>query len=207
MLLVVKPAKLRVVGLRNAFLLKFNMHASTGSSTFNGVMPTSMTTANDLAIRRALEGTGVEFIDTEGGQVGIGTVGGTSLACPMFSAMWAITTQAAGAWLGQAAPLLYTLPSDAITDVLAVQGPNNVTGVIHQPPLPPTVETADDLAAPLGNTTDYVSALYNGTSTRWYVLTFGTDSSLTTGPGWDNVTGLGTPNGANFVSAVSAAIK
>jgi hypothetical protein len=50
-----------------------------------------------------------------------------------------------------------------------------------------------------------VSALYNGTSTKWYVLTFGTDTSLTTGPGWDNVTGLGTPNGANFVSAVAAA--
>jgi hypothetical protein len=57
----------------------------------------------------------------------------------------------------------------------------------------------------LGNTTEYVSALFNGTSTRWYVLTFGTDSSLTTGPGWDNVTGLGTPNGANFVTAVAAA--
>ncbi len=174
--------------------------------SFQSSLPGSFRLEPDIAFL-ADPDTGVEFIDTEGGQVGIGTVGGTSLACPMFSAMWAITTQAAGAWLGQAAPLLYTLPSDAITDVLAVQGPNNVTGVIHQPPLPPTVETADDLAAPLGNTTDYVSALYNGTSTRWYVLTFGTDSSLTTGPGWDNVTGLGTPNGANFVSAVSAAIK
>jgi hypothetical protein len=44
--------------------------------------------------------------------------------------------------------------------------------------------------------------LFQGFSTQWDVLTFGTDSSLTTGPGWDNVTGLGTPNGANFVTAV-----
>jgi subtilase family serine protease len=151
--------------------------------------------------------TGGEVIVTEGGITSIGVVGGTSLACPMFSAMWAISTQAAGTWLGQAAPLLYTLPADAITDVTAVAGSANVTGTIFQPPNPPITESADDLAAPLGNTIDYVSALYNGTSTRWYVLTFGTDSSLTTGPGWDNVTGLGTPNGANFVSAVSAAVK
>jgi hypothetical protein len=53
--------------------------------------------------------------------------------------------------------------------------------------------------------TDFVGALYNGTSTRWYAISFGTDSSLTTGPGWDNVTGLGTPNGASFIAAVVAA--
>jgi PAS domain S-box-containing protein len=55
------------------------------------------------------------------------------------------------------------------------------------------------------------SVLDDGLSTRWYVLTFGTDSSLTTGPGWDNVTGLGTPNGAtfvgNFVSATAPVKK
>jgi subtilase family serine protease len=151
--------------------------------------------------------TGVEIVITDptSGNPGVEVVGGTSLACPMFSALWAITTQAAGGWLGQAAPLLYTLPPDAITDVLAVTGPDNVTGVIKNPPNAPIIESADSLAAPLGNTTEYVSTLFNGASTRWYVLTFGTDTSLTTGPGWDNVTGLGTPNGANFVSAIVGA--
>lgn len=149
--------------------------------------------------------TGAEFIDTEGGQTFIGVVGGTSLACPMFSGMWAITTQAAGTWLGQAAPLLYSLPASAITDVAAVNGPNNVSGIINQPPNPPVYESPDMLAFPLENTTEYVSLLYNGTSTRWYAISFGTDSSLTTGPGWDNVTGLGTPNGASFVTAVVGA--
>jgi hypothetical protein len=48
--------------------------------------------------------------------------------------------------------------------------------------------------------------MYNSPfSTRWFVLTFGTDTSLTTAPGWDNVTGLGTPNGLKFVQAVVAA--
>jgi subtilase family serine protease len=148
--------------------------------------------------------TGVEIVITEPGskEASLGIAGGTSLACPMFSALWAISTQAAGTWLGQAAPILYSLPADAITDVVAANGPANVTGIIHSPPYAPVVETADELAAPLGNTTQYVSMLFQGFSTQWDVLTFGTDSSLTTGPGWDNVTGLGTPNGANFVTAV-----
>ncbi len=63
--------------------------------------------------------------------------------------------------------------------------------------------TADQLAAPLQNTTQYYSAVYNSPlSTRWFVLTFGTDSSLVTAPGWDNVTGVGTPNGQAFVNAL-----
>jgi|HubBroStandDraft_6_1064221.scaffolds.fasta_scaffold10219_3 subtilase family serine protease len=155
--------------------------------------------------------TGVEIVITPDGIAGdpqeVGVIGGTSLACPMFSAMWAIANQAAGVPLGQAAPLLYGLPSGAITDVTDVNSPSNVSGTIYSPPNPPTPESASDLAQPLGNTTDFVSAFYNGTSTRWYVLTFGTDSSLTTSAGWDNVTGLGTPNGLTFVQDVVAATQ
>jgi subtilase family serine protease len=147
--------------------------------------------------------TGGEVVDTENGTQSVGVVGGTSLACPMFSAMWAIATQAAGEWLGQAAPLLYALPSDAFADVVALDGPDNVTGWTDLPPDPPVNYSAADLVAPLENTTDFVSLLYQGTTTRWYALGFGTDTSLTTGPGWDNVTGLGTPNGASFVNAIA----
>ncbi len=149
--------------------------------------------------------TGVEVVLTEGGQQSIGIVGGTSLATPIFSGMWAVTTQAAGTWLGAAAPLLYTLPADAITDVLAVSGPKNVSGFTDSPPLPPTDFSAAALAAPLQNPVDqvdFMSLMYQGTTSRWYALMFGTDSSLNAGPGWDNVTGLGTPNGANFVNAI-----
>jgi subtilase family serine protease len=149
--------------------------------------------------------TGVEVIDTEGGQTFIAVVGGTSLASPTFSGVWAISTQAAGTWLGQAAPILYGLPASAITDILAVNGPDNVSGSTHTPPAPPVNYSSAELLAPVQNSTDFIGALYNGTSTRWYAISFGTDSSLTTGPGWDNVTGLGTPNGASFVSAVAAA--
>jgi subtilase family serine protease len=174
--------------------------------SYQGSLPGSWRLVPDIGfLADPFTGAEVVITDPSSGQPGIEVVGGTSLACPMFSALWAISTQAAGTWLGQAAPILYTLPADAITDIVAANGPDNVSGTIHQPPNPPVYESPDDLAAPLGNTTDYVSTLFNGTSTRWYVLTFGTDSSLTTGPGWDNVTGLGTPNGANFVTAVAAA--
>ena len=40
----------------------------------------------------------------------------------------------------------------------------------------------------------------------WYVLTFGTDSSIAAAPGWDDATGLGTPNGMAFINAVVGAV-
>jgi subtilase family serine protease len=136
--------------------------------------------------------------------------GGTSLACPMFSAVWAIANQAAGGGpIGQAAPILYELSDDAITDVNVkpVDTLLNVTGLIIDPPKT-TFESAADLAQPLENTKRFVSALFqSSSSTRWDVFTFGTDTSLTTGPGWDNVTGLGTPNGTAFINQVVKAVK
>lgn len=153
--------------------------------------------------------------------------GGTSLSSPMFTAFWAIANQAAGGGpIGEAAPTLYELDGDAITDVNLTPQDTllNVTGIINNPPSPPMFESADDLAGPgdegcttalVGNdevpitcapaktTTFYVSALFqSSSSTRWDVFTFGTDSSLSTNPGWDNVTGLGTPNGESFIEGV-----
>ncbi len=143
--------------------------------------------------------TGVEFIQTIDGQLSVGTIGGTSLSCPMFSGVMAIAAQKAGHGLGQAAALVYDLPAGAVTDIVPVGSPTNPTGVIDG-----NAVSADDLAEPLENTTTYYSALYNSPfSTRWFVITFGTDSSLTTDVGWDNVTGVGVPNGANFINAIA----
>ncbi len=135
--------------------------------------------------------------------------GGTSLSCPMFSALWAIANQAAGGGpIGQAAPVLYQLHGDAINDVTAVSSPFNVTGVSLNPPSLPVFESAAFLAQPLENTKKFLSTLFQSpASTRWDVFTFGTDSSLTVGNGWDNVTGLGTPNGAEFIGDVVDAVE
>ena len=158
--------------------------------------------------------TGVEIIVSPDGNPVDGTfvevIGGTSLACPMFSAFWAIANQASGGGpIGQAAPILYELPGSAITDVniSPVSTLLNVTGLIVDPPHAPTFESAAALVEPLQNTKLFVSALFQSNSTAWAVFSFGTDSSLTTGPGWDNVTGLGTPNGAPFVDSVVKAVQ
>ena len=147
--------------------------------------------------------TGTEIIITLDNQLLVGVVGGTSLSTPMFSGVMAIAAQKNGhLGLGQAAPLLYNLPAGAVTDVAPFDSPNNVTGVITVNGTPKNL-SAEQLAAPLQNTTSFYSALYNDpSSAAWYVLTFGTDSSLTVTPGWDNVTGVGTPNGAAFVNAL-----
>jgi subtilase family serine protease len=167
--------------------------------SFQSSLPGTMRMVPDISML-ADPFTGVEIIETFDGQLTVGVIGGTSLACPMFSAVMGIASQKAGHGLGQAAQLVYNLPAGAVTDVLAVSSPNNATGVINGT----TIETADDLAAPLDGVTSYYSALYNSPfSTRWFAITFGTDSSLTTGPGWDNVTGVGTPDGWNFVNALA----
>lgn len=144
--------------------------------------------------------TGVEIIQTIGGETFVEVIGGTSLATPMFSGVMAIAAQKAGHALGQAAPLVYQLDSSAITDVSTPNGSNNVSGTVDS-----TFYSADQLASPLDGVTSYYSAMYNSPfTTRWFVLTFGTDTSLITGPGWDPVTGVGTPNGQNFVDEISA---
>jgi subtilase family serine protease len=185
--------------------LGFQFGAGGGASltfakpSFQSGLPGSVRLVPDISML-ADPYTGVEIIESFNGQLSVGVIGGTSLACPMFSAIMGIASQKAGHGLGQAAQLVYNLPAGAVSDIVPVSSPNNVTGVINGT----TIETADDLAAPLDGTTSYYSAFYNSPhSTRWFVITFGTDSSLTTGPGWDNVTGVGTPDGWNFVTALA----
>jgi subtilase family serine protease len=150
--------------------------------------------------------TGVEIIYSVDAKndLGISVIGGTSLACPTFTALWGLATQSAHHLLGQAAPRLYRLPPWAITDVVNPSSPNNVTGTIIDASGTDPMR-ASELGAPLNNQPNFVTALYNSPfSTRWFVITFGVDSTLATGPGWDVATGLGTPNGAAFVEAVAS---
>ena len=199
--------------------LEFGFNGGGGGGTsvvyakpsFQKSLPGSFRLVPDIAMNADPE-TGSEIIVTPDSVPGdpqfVEVFGGTSLSCPMFSGLWAIANQAAGVSLGQAAPYLYKLHGAAITDVTDRTSPFNVAGVIFDPPNPAVFESPDSLAQPLENTTNYVSALFQSSdSTRWDVFTFGTDSSLTTGPGWDNVTGVGTPNAVPFVQQVVALSK
>jgi subtilase family serine protease len=135
--------------------------------------------------------------------------GGTSLATPMFSALWAIANQEAGVPLGQAAPYLYALPTGTIHDINVVSSSTNVRGTVKDS-TGATYYSSNYIA---GNPPEgFYSAFweYPDEADTWYVLTFGTDSSLKVGPGWDNVTGLGVPNAKAFADAfkpVAAAAK
>jgi subtilase family serine protease len=130
--------------------------------------------------------------------------GGTSLACPMFSALWAIANQEAGYPLGQAAQYLYSLPASTLYDIVPVSSSTNVTATIVDFS-GTTTYTAAELSAPLENTTKFYSALwdYPLNQDTTILLTFGTDSGLTTAKGWDNVTGVGVPNGKAFADYFS----
>jgi subtilase family serine protease len=134
--------------------------------------------------------------------------GGTSVAAPMFSGLWAIADQEAGAPLGQAARHLYSMPAGAITDVVPVGSSTDITATITDSS-GTTTYTAAELAAPLEGTTTFYSVLwdYPLTEDTTFVLTFGTDSGLATARGWDDVTGLGTPNGKAFADSFNPAKK
>jgi subtilase family serine protease len=143
--------------------------------------------------------------------------GGTSVATPMFSALWAIANQEAGVALGQAAQYVYSMPAGAVTDVVPVSSNNNVTATI----LDSSGKTAYSPSEVLSGTPPampdkFVTAIwdYPSLGETEIVVSFGTDctaiaaqnsgtpcgnsSALHTSAGWDDVTGVGTPNGQAF---------
>ncbi|PZS17440.1 MAG: serine protease [Pseudonocardiales bacterium] len=98
-------------------------------------------------------------------------IGGTSLASPLFAGMTALKVQKSGGGLGLLNPLIYqNATTGQFTDV---RGAPKDAGVVR---------------ANFNNGLDATDGL------SYSVRTFNQDSSLTTNPGWDNVTGVGSPN-------------
>ncbi len=107
-------------------------------------------------------------------------IGGTSLASPLFAGVMALADQAAGRPHGFANPRLYQLAGSGAT--------HDVT-----PPASPIAVARDDFA----NGTDPSDGI---TTT---LRSFDVDSSLPTTTGWDQDTGIGSPNGTSFLSALA----
>lgn len=145
--------------------------------------------------------------------------GGTSLACPMFSGLWAIANQEAGAPLGLAAAYVYSRPAGAVTDIVSAGSKHNVTGSIQESA---TTTVPYNAAQMLGGSVagNYVSAIwdYEPLADTALIISFGMDCSaeppaalygtqctnpnrLRTKIGWDNVTGVGTPNAQAFADS------
>jgi hypothetical protein len=116
----------------------------------------------------------------------------------MFSALWAIANQAAGAPLGQAAPYLYSMPASTIFDVVPLTSATNVTASIQES----GYTNKYNAGTVAGVTGPFISAIwdYPAIQDTALVVTFGTDSGLKVKKGWDNVTGVGVPNAEAFAN-------
>jgi subtilase family serine protease len=150
--------------------------------------------------------TGFAIIFTdEGKQYFEAGIGGTSLASPIFTSIWAIADQYNGTPLGFAAPAVAGLKSGQITDVLPTSDLNSYDpiGFITDSNGITVYDSADIFSGLLYTQTKFPAAIWPLDSEDAVALSFGTDSSLTVTPGWDNVTGFGEPNGLPFIEGVS----
>lgn len=150
--------------------------------------------------------TGFPIIFTSGGvQYAEAGVGGTSLASPIFTAIWAIADQYNGGPLGFAAPIVAGLKPGLIRDVLPTNSleKSDVSGTIYDSNGSTFYSAPDLFAGLLYSQKDFLSAIWNLDSADAIALSFGTDSSLTVTHGWDNVTGYGEPNGLPFIQGVT----
>jgi subtilase family serine protease len=98
-------------------------------------------------------------------------IGGTSLASPLYAGMTALTTENAGGRLGFLNPAIY-----------AQAGSGTFTDVKGSPP------DEGNVRADFANSTDDSAGIV------YSVRALGRDSSLALGTGWDEVTGIGSPN-------------
>jgi subtilase family serine protease len=96
-------------------------------------------------------------------------IGGTSLASPLFAGMTALAFQHAGGGVGLLNPTIYA-HAGAFTDV---SGSGLDAGNVR---------------------VDYANGIDASGGLLYSVRTFNQDSSLGVGTGWDDVTGLGSPN-------------
>jgi subtilase family serine protease len=136
---------------------------------------------------------------------------GTSLASPIFTAVWAIADQYNGKPLGQASPLVAKLKAGQITDVLPTSALNSsdVTGKVYTSSGKIDYSAAEIFADASEDQTQtkFPSAIWNFSSSEGVAIAFGLDSSLTVTSGWDNVTGFGEPNGLPFIQGVTGKTK
>ena len=100
-------------------------------------------------------------------------IGGTSLSSPLFAGLQAVAQTGRGR-IGFASPTIYALyhgHSDIYFDVTPQGDPGNIRA-------------------------DFKNGLNTAGGIRYTVRTFNQDSSLTTGTGWDDVSGVGSPTAA-----------
>jgi subtilase family serine protease len=107
-------------------------------------------------------------------------IGGTSLSSPLFAGIMALADQAGGTHHGFSNPLFY---SDAGSSVFRdVVDPNSQLAVVRN---------------------DYVNGVDASDGTTTKLRSFNTTGTIRTAPGYDDVTGVGSPNGQAFLDAIA----
>lgn len=114
-------------------------------------------------------------------------IGGTSLASPLFAGMMALADQASGRTIGFANPTLYgTVKSDGYV------GSSHRSGAFH-----------DVTRHPFSSVrVNYNNGIDDTAGTSRFLRYTDQTGTLHTTPGYDDVTGIGTPDGINFLSDV-----
>ncbi|HSP65550.1 MAG TPA: S53 family peptidase [Candidatus Deferrimicrobium sp.] len=114
-------------------------------------------------------------------------LGGTSLASPLFAGMMALADQASGRTIGFANPALYgTLKSNGY------YSSSHTSGAFHDVTYHPFSMVR----------VNYVNSIDDSAGTSRYLRYTDQTGTLHTTPGYDDVTGIGTPYGLNFLSDV-----
>ena len=111
-------------------------------------------------------------------------LGGTSLASPLYAGMFALAVQRAGHSFGLANPALYQLGTAAHNDILPITDADP-QGAIR---------------------VDFVNGVDDGDGYAYSVRTFDDEEGLTihVKRGYDDITGLGSPNGEAWLNALAA---
>ena len=110
-------------------------------------------------------------------------IGGTSLASPLYAGMFALAVQRAGHAYGLANPVLYATAGTSID-----------------------ITKADRAQYPAAIRSDYVNGVDDSDGYVYSVRWFDQDEQLTihVRPGYDDVTGVGVPDGESWLAAVSS---
>jgi len=107
-------------------------------------------------------------------------IGGTSLSSPLYAGIEALADQAAGRPHGFANPAIYRLDGSSV--VHDIKGRSPVPAIVR---------------------VDYVNGVDAADGTSVLLRSFDDEAeSLHLAPGWDNLTGVGTPDGPGYVKAL-----
>jgi subtilase family serine protease len=177
-----------------------------------GVVPTALSQLRGSTAMRVLPDISMDADPTTGMLIGEtqtfpdGTyydtyrIGGTSLASPLLAGVIARVDETAGSPIGFLNPALYVLSgnANAIDDITSPSSPTDIIRSDYAN----SVDASDGILTSARTVDDQNSESFCTTNAKGKEKCTSAPISLSTTPGYDNMTGLGTP-GTGFVDALA----